>query len=170
MKKLLILFGIALLFCACKTTEENYRQSYESAVAKIKDKEREGVDSATYNRIVAMQAPKGTIVGNDTVKIVTGLAWQAYGEDIKLKKYNVVVGAMKQIFNAKEMCNRLRNAGCEAYVMTDRHKNYYVVAAAYNRKDSAADFLKNISTHIPFKLPLSEPYIYDTTKIYVKNE
>ena len=120
MKKLLILFGIALLFCACKTTEENYRQSYESAVAKIKDKEREGVDSATYNRIVAMQAPKGTVVGNDTVKIVTGLAWQAYGEDIKLKKYNVVVGAMKQIFNAKEMCNRLRNAGCEAYVMTDR--------------------------------------------------
>ena len=157
-----ILIGIY----SCRTTEENYHASYETAIEKMKQKDE--ADRDIYNKIIEKEGPKETFVGNDTLPIASGYAWQFYGEDVPLKKYNVVVGAMKQQFNAKAFCDRLRGAGCESYVITDREKNYFVVAAGFNDVNKAAAYIKDISKHIPFKLPLSEPYIYDTARIYVK--
>lgn len=158
----------ALIFAGCRTTEENYQSSYETAIQKMKEKEADGVDRTTYNKIIDRQKPKESVVGGDTVAVAGGYAWQFYGDRYPLKKYNVVVGAMKQQFNAKAFCDRLQQAGCEAYVITDREKNYYVVAAGFNNEQMAADYLRDIEKHIPFKLPIDEPYIYDTSRIYVK--
>lgn len=168
MKKLLVLSFFVLALFGCKTNEENYRQSYETAISKIKEKQAEGVDSATYNKIIEQQKPKQTTIGDMAVRTSKGYAWQSYGEDIPLMKYNVVVGAMKQKFNAEAMCDRLRGIGCQAYVITDRQKNYFVIAAGYNDVEKAATYITEISKHITFPLPISEPYIYDTTKIYIK--
>lgn len=156
-------------FQSCRTTEENYRTSYEIATAKMSADETGGLDRETYNKIIEQQSPRTTFVGTDSVPLVSGYAWQFYGKEYPLCKYNVVVGAMKQQFNAKAFCDRLRtSAGCEAYVITDRDKNYFVVAAGFNDLQKASDYLKDIGSHIPFKLPIDEPYIYDTARIYVK--
>lgn len=168
MKKLLLLGIIVFALSACKTTEENYRASYEAAVQHNTDKESESIDRETYNKIIEQQKSSMAVVGTDSVKLVRNYAWQFYGEDLPLKKYNVVVGAMKQKFNAKAFCDRLRSSGCESYVITDRQNNYFVVAAGFNTLEQAVIYVKDINRKIPFKLPIDEPYIYDTTKIYVK--
>ncbi len=161
--------GVLLLAVAgCRTTEENYRNSYDLAVGGTAERDSLGVDKATYNKIIEQNTPKATAVGADSVPMVSGYAWQFYGQENPLCKYNVVVGAMKQQFNAKAFCDRLKGAGCKAYVITDREKNYYVVAAGFNSVENAAAYLRDIHRHISFKLPLSEPYIYDTARIYVK--
>lgn len=168
MKKILVLSFFIIALCACKTSEENYRQSYETAISKVKDKQAEGVDSATYNKILEQQKPKQVMIGDMTVRKSKGYAWQSYGEDVPLKKYNVVVGAMKQKFNAEAMCDRLRGVGCQAYVITDRQKNFFVIASGFNDIEKAATYINEISKHISFPLPIAEPYIYDTTKLYIK--
>ncbi len=172
MKKILTLIAIAtVLLTGCKTTEENYRKSYEATIANAKEKDMDGLDSETYNKVIAAQRPKAVSVKGDNVPITTGYAVMFKGDNKDLKKYNVVVGAMRQQFNAKAFCNRLKEeAGCNAYIMTDRDHNYFVVAAAYNNLEMAAEYLKNIKSHIKFKLPIDEPYIYDTKRIFIKDE
>ncbi len=167
-RQIVLIAACTVLLQGCRTTEENYRSSYEIATEKLRADETGGLDRDTYNKIIEQQRPKISVVGEDSVPLVNGYAWQFYGKEYPLCKYNVVVGAMKQQFNAKAFCDRLRQAGCESYVITDRDKNYFVVAAGFNDKQKAADYLNSIGTHIPFKLPIDQPYIYDTTRIYVK--
>ncbi len=51
MKKLvLLLFVVGLI--GCKTTEENYQKSYQAAIAKAREKDSEGIDPTTYNKIL----------------------------------------------------------------------------------------------------------------------
>ena len=168
MKQIIFITAAIVLLQGCRTTEENYRSSYETATEKLRAEATDGIDSETYNKIIAQQRPKMAVIGEDSVPMVNGYAWQFYGKEYPLRKYNVVVGAMKQQFNAKAFCDRLRQAGCESYVITDRDKNYFVVAAGFNDKQKAADYLNSIGTRIPFKLPIDQPYIYDTARIYVK--
>lgn len=168
MKQIIFITAAIVLLQGCRTTEENYRSSYEIATEKLRADETGGLDRDTYNKIIEQQRPKISVVGEDSVPLVNGYAWQFYGKEYPLCKYNVVVGAMKQQFNAKAFCDRLRQAGCESYVITDRDKNYFVVAAGFNDKQKAADYLNSIGARIPFKLPIDHPYIYDTARIYVK--
>ena len=172
MKKLLALIAIAtVLLTGCKTTEENYRKSYEATIANAKEKDMEGLDSETYNKVIASQRPKSVTVQGADVPMTTGYEVMFNGDNKDLKKYNVVVGAMRQQFNAKAFCNRLKEeAGCNAYIMTDKDHNYFIVAAAYNNLEKAAEYLNNISKHIKFKLPIDQPYIYDTKRIFIKEE
>ena len=155
MKRLTWIIALLLVLASCKTTEENYRKSYIAAIQGKQEKQEKTDSTLTkeekeiYNKVIEQQKPKLTNVGND----------------IPMKKYNVVVGAMRQQFNAKAFCDRLRQNNCKAYVITDRDMNYFVVAAGFETMEEAAEYLKNIDRHIPFKLPLEEPYIYDTTRL-----
>ena len=167
-RQIVLIAACTVLLQGCRTTEENYRSSYEIATEKLRADETGGLDRDTYNKIIEQQRQKISVVGEDSVPLVNGYAWQFYGKEYPLCKYNVVVGAMKQQFNAKAFCDRLRQVGCESYVITDRDKNYFVVAAGFNDKQKAADYLSSIGAHIPFKLPIDQPYIYDTARIYVK--
>ena len=172
MKKILTLIAIAtVLLTGCKTTEENYRKSYEATIANAMKKDMDGLDNETYNKVIAAQRPKTVSVKGNDVPMTRGYAVLYMGKGQVLKKYNVVVGAMRQSYNAQALRNRLKDeAGCNAYIITDRDHNYFVVAAAYNNLEMAADYLKNIKSHIKFKLPINEPYIYDTTRIFIEDE
>ena len=133
MKQIIFITAAIVLLQGCRTTEENYRSSYETATKKLRAEATDGIDSETYNKIIAQQRPKTTVIGEDSVPMANGYAWQFYGKEYPLCKYNVVVGAMKQQFNAKAFCDRLRQAGCESYVITDRDKNYFHTFQAANR-------------------------------------
>lgn len=173
MKQATIAAGILLLVIAttgCRTTEENYRSSYEAAIVKAKEKQAEGVDSITYNKILEQQRPKMRVVEGDSARMVTDYAWQSYGKEYPLKKYNVVVGAMRQKFNAEAFCDRLRTLGCQSYVITNYKHDYFVIAAGFNNLKMAADYIRDIHKHLSIKLPIDEPYIFDTNRIYIKNE
>lgn len=169
MNKHLLIAALASLIIlpatfGCKTTEENYRQSYEAAIRHKQEKEQSGLDRETYNRILEEQQPQLTAAGNDSVRTTKGYARQSYGADITFRKYNLVVGAMKQKFNAEAFCDRLRREGFPAYVIIDTKKNYYVVAEAYDSLQAAAAALRQLPDRLSFKPPVT-PYVFNTTRI-----
>ncbi len=99
-----------LLTVSCKTSESNYRQAYETAVAK--NREASGVDSTIYARIRNSAQTSDLIAGSDTLPMRTeyvGYTENGGASREMLKRYNVVVGQFKQKFNAREMRARLQS-------------------------------------------------------------
>ncbi len=134
-----LLGGLALL-PGCKTTEANYRQAYEVAVAQRQ--ESTGLDSTVYARIRNSAVTSSLIVGNDTLPLRTeyiGATKDGGIEKEQLRRYNIVVGQFKQIFNARQMRERLIGDGYgETFIVHTREPLYYVVIAA---SDTASDII-----------------------------
>lgn len=161
--KLLIILGALTLGGAvfsCRTSEENYRQAYERAIA--------GRDSA--------MALENTIYGRDRRDFATttvrlgdreiGLVGRTVGVDEPsgslreyLKRYSVVVGRFKQPFNARDMRSRLADGGYPRAIVLKTAEPYYYVAVestddlarAVAAMDSAAATM-NLRAPLPFIL------------------
>lgn len=136
----IILGGLALL-SGCKTTEANYRQAYEAAVSQRQ--ESTGLDSTIYSRIRNSAVTSSLIVGSDTLPLRTeyiGITKDGGIDKGGLKRYNIVVGQFKQIFNARQMRERLIGDGYEnTFIVHTREPLYYVVIAT---SDMAADMIE----------------------------
>ena len=95
-----------------------------------------------------------------------GNVWQAFDDDVnKMKRYSVVVGAMRQMFNAKAFCTRLRQNGAKAYVIQNGAKDYFVVAEGFDTFAEAADYVNHIDKRLKIKIPLKEPFVYRTIRL-----
>lgn len=170
MKKLIVLSSAAVMLLAgCKATEENYRKAYNTTVAgnvAAANERGDSIDTAIHNKIVEAMSAKPTKVGDMTVDVLTENTWQAYNQEKNaMKKYSVVVGAMRQLFNAKALCSRLEGAGCPAYVTVNGSRNYYIVAAGFDTLEEAAAYIADIKKHIPFKLPVEKPFVCNTIRL-----
>lgn len=149
-----ILF-FSFCFVSCKTTEKNYKDAYDIAVQKNKD----GMDDDTYNKIKNESKAPVTVVGNDSVRMRTEFIKIADGAPDELKKYSIVVGEFRQIFNARSFRDRLKEKKYPAYVVENRDALYYVIVHGFDNETEAAAYLKNINKNIPFRLPVEEPWI-----------
>ena len=151
----------------CKTTEANYRQAYEKAIAGREDGLQ--IDSTIYGsvrrdmrqRSVVGKDGRAIIVKNQLVKVTP----DGGGIPENLREFNIVVGQFKQLFNAKSMRNRLVDNGYpEAFVVQTAEPYYYVVLAS--RADVAdtheilAAFMKRQA--VPVKSPC--PFILQATR------
>lgn len=128
----LSLMALAMMAVGCKTTESNYRQAYETAVAKNRDSS--GVDSTIYAKIRNSARTSDLIVTGDTMPMRT--EYIGYTEDggasrETIGRYNVVVGQFKQVFNARQMRTRLQSSGYDsAFIIHTREPLYYVCTQA----------------------------------------
>lgn len=128
----LSLMALAMMAVGCKTTESNYRQAYETAVAKNRDSS--GVDSTIYAKIRNSARTSDLIVTGDTMPMRT--EYIGYTEDggasrETIGRYNVVVGQFKQVFNARQMRARLQSSGYDsAFIIHTREPLYYVCTQA----------------------------------------
>ena len=169
MKRLALIAAVAALaFAGCKTTEENYRQSYEAAVAKrnAAEAEADSVDTTVHNKIMEASRPYEKTEGGKTALYLEGNMWQAWNaETNKMKRYSVVVGAMRQLFNAKAFCTRLEQNGAKAYVIQNGAKDYYVVAEGFDTFGEAADYVNNIGKRLKVKIPIESPFIFRTVRL-----
>ncbi len=110
---LIISLAAATLLGACKTSEANYREAYEKAIA---GREADSaVDSTIYGK-VRQQKTVRTVDMPDggTAEIRAQHVRATDGTGIttdKMLQYNVVTGGFKQLFNAKSLRQRLINAG-----------------------------------------------------------
>ncbi len=133
--------GISAL-TGCKTTEANYRQAYQTAVAQRE--ESTGIDSTIYARIRNSATTSALVVGTDSLPVRTEYIGFTDGggmDKARMKKYNIVVGQFKQVFNARQMRERLISAGYEnAFIVHTREPLYYVAVAT---SDSPEDILKD---------------------------
>ncbi len=128
----LSLMALAMMAVGCKTTESNYRQAYETAVAKNRDSS--GVDSTIYAKIRNSARTSDLVVTGDTMPMRT--EYIGYTEDggasrETIGRYNVVVGQFKQVFNARQMRARLQSSGyASAFIIHTREPLYYVCTQA----------------------------------------
>lgn len=128
-----------LVAVGCKTSEENYRRAYD--VAKQKQVESAGGETI-YNAIRREATGSETVVNGDSIRLrseyVTVTKDCAPGPKA-LKRYNVVVGQFKQLFHARSLMTRMKDAGYEStFVAQTREPYYYVIAVA---SDSVADIV-----------------------------
>ncbi len=168
MRKVHLLALAVLVLCslgACKTTEENYRQAYESTVAARA--ERDSIDTAIYgknhremtDRIVA--TARGDVAVRTKFVRVTD---DGGGTDEMLNRYNVVVGQFTQVFNAKSFRKRLAAASFpDAFVVETSEPHYYIVVASFGSAADASDELKRIVAEGKVKMKAPCPFILDAT-------
>lgn len=146
---------------SCKTNENNYRQAYETAVAK--NREASGVDSTIYARIRNSARTSDLVVGPDSLPMRTeyvGYTENGGASREMLKRYNVVVGQFKQVFNARAMCTRLQNGGYpEAFIVHTREPLYYVCTNTCAGAEEAATALAKVKADKSIVLRSPLPFI-----------
>lgn len=165
---LTVAVAAALTLAGCKTTESNYRQSYEAAVQKrnADEADAESVASTIHNKIMETSSPYMHTENGKSALYLEGNVWQTLDtERNPMKRYSVVVGAMRQQFNAKSFCTRLEDNGCHSYVIQNGAKDYFVVAKGFDTFEEAADYVNNIDSHLKIKIPLKEPFIMRSIRL-----
>lgn len=157
MKRLFYCITLALLLTACYTTEENYKAAYD----KAKERTRENMGGTIYDMSQAERVRATEIINGDSVRLLRSYFNVVDDKYENTKKYGVVVAEFDQLINARSYRDRLKqNEGFQSYVVyTNREKKYCVVAQAYDEKEPAALFIRNIKQHMKMKVLVPRPYI-----------
>lgn len=157
MKRLLYCITLALLLTACYTTEENYKAAYD----KAKERTRENMGGTIYDMSQAERVRATEIINGDSVRLFRSYFNVVDDKYENTKKFGVVVAEFDQLLNARSYRDRLKqNEGFQSYVVyTNREKKYCVVAQAYDEKEPAALFIRNIKQHMKMKVLVPRPYI-----------
>ncbi len=153
---------VALIVTAgCKPSETAYREAYRSAVA-ARDAAL-GADSASF--IPIRPNMKQTVVaqGTDTISAtyIPVLLLNEGGATLdKLRRYSLVVGQFKQVFNAKQMRRRISERGYPgAIIVRSGEPLYYVIASSTDSVPSAARALRDVHSDTLFRFHSPLPFI-----------
>ena len=157
MKRLLSCITLAWLLTAFYTTDENYIAAYD----KAKERTRENIGGTIYDISHAERARATEIINGDSVRLLRSYFNVVDDKYENTKKFGVVVAEFDQLLNARSYRDRLKqNEGFQSYVVyTNREKKYCVVAQAYDEKEPAALFIRNIKQHMKMKVLVPRPYI-----------
>lgn len=143
--------AMAALFImsGCKPSESAYREAYSSAVAARAS--AHGADSdATYTPVIPYLKNTRMVAGADTVDVshvAVMVIKDGGGLRESLKPYSVVVGQFKQVFNARQMRERIADRGYPgAFVLCDGEPRYFVIATSVPTLDEARDAMQKIKT------------------------
>ena len=146
---------------ACKPNESAYKTAYESAVAK-RDSEG-GVEGTVYNRYREMARQSQIALGNDTLAVVTEFI--GYTEDggatrETTERYNIIVGRFKQVFNARQMRQRLQANGYpDAFILHTREPLYYVATTTCSTAQEALEQLRHVESDSSLVLRAPLPFV-----------
>ena len=153
---LLWLTTAALLLTACHSNEANYKAAYD----KAREKQFNGIEQETYNRMVAEAQRNNVEVNGDSLRLVPMWTNVTLDSVAVAKRYGVVVASFKQIFNAQTYRDRLRSEeGFPAYILFEgREKQYYVIVKGFDDLGVAAAFLKSLPTTM--KMAALEPKVW----------
>lgn len=169
MKNALVLAGCMLLagiaLTGCKTSEENYRKAYERATAK-NDRNVTEFENTIYNRYRGQVRDVAVDLDGRTVNTkVIRVKVTPDGGGIRewLKKYSVVVGEFKQLFNARSMQTRFVDAGYpRAFLVENGEPYYYIVIDSSNDLAAMEVLADSLRQSSPIPLKDDFPYILQT--------
>ena len=147
----------ALALTACHTTEENYKAAYDKAVERTRD----NMGGTVYDKAQADRMRPTEIINGDSVRLLRSYFNVVDDKYEATKKFGVVVAEFDQVINARSYRDRLKKKeGFESYVVyTNREKKYCVVVQAYDTKEAAAMFIRNIGKYMKMKILVPRPYI-----------
>ena len=145
------------MLTACYTTEENYKAAYD----KAKERTRENMGGTIYDMSQAERVRATEIINGDSVRLLRSYFNVVDDKYENTKKFGVVVAEFDQLLNARSYRDRLKqNEGFQSYVVfANREKKYCVVAQAFDEKEPAALFIRNIKQHMKMKVLVPRPYI-----------
>lgn len=146
----------------CRTSEANYRSAYERAIGH-----RDSVaalDSTIYGANRRAMDQRSVTVDGRTYSVRTQLVSITEGADGNaeaLRRYNVVVGRFKQLFNARSLRNRVAASGYgDAMVVQTAEPYYYVVASSHDSLPLAQAALESFP-ELEFSLRPPLPFILE---------
>lgn len=157
---LAVVFG-AIGFTGCKTSEKNYRKAYERAVAD-NDRGVTEFENTIYNKYRGRMQDAQMVLGTDTIDTkVLRVKVTKDGGGIRewLKKYSVVVGEFKQLFNANSLRQRFVDAGYPRTFLVENNEPYYYIVVDSSDDLRAMDALAD-SVAKTTKIPLKDGFPY----------
>lgn len=164
---ILLLLLPLLLTVSCKPTESSYKAAYDAV--KEKQKGEGPTEGTIYNRFRdRVVADEVISESGDTASVrVEAIAFVQDGGMTRgdMKRYNVIVGGFKQVFNAKAMRDRLAGMGYETFVVSTAEPLYYVGAVTTDSVDSAIDVLRKIGKEDELRLRPPYPFILQPAHI-----
>lgn len=161
LKITLVALVVVALAASCKTSEKNYRQAYEVAkVARL-------TEDSMMTLVEKERAPINMAVGEDTIKYrkeFVAITKDAGGTSDMLKRYNIVAGRFRQVFNAKSMQSRMSGLGYTSYVIETREPAYFVVVYSTDSKEEVAKKFQEVvaDKRVVFKAPF--PWVLEPAR------
>ncbi len=150
---------------SCKTTEANYRAAYEKTMeARQTQADIDSTIYGAYRRAMGsatVDTPDGSVdVRIQRVRVTEG----GGGTNESLRRYNVVVGQFKQLFNAMSLRDRLADAGyAGAFVVETAEPYYYIILSSFDDASSAARSLDTFAASPVIAMREPCPFILDAT-------
>lgn len=161
---LIFAFTVILSLCAisCKTTEKNYREAYDRAIAAA-DTNRRSFNETVYGSVRQQMRHSAMVVQGDTMEIRSQrvrVTEGGGGINESIKPFMIVVGEFKQMFNARSMRERLLGLGYPgAFVVETGEPYYFVVAKACDNAEQALEALNAVRKKPPFRLRDGLPFV-----------
>lgn len=167
MKFFCVISILMLALVSCKTTEKNYREAYELAKGSGTIQ-----DTLIANLIAADQAPVDVEVAGGVMKMRKEFVSIVMDEGVTkdmLKRYNVVVGRFRQLFNARSMSKRMASLGYQSFLVVDRTTSYFVVAASTDQQEEALGLYNKIlsDNRVVYKSPF--PWVLEPAQ-YIRQK
>lgn len=165
LKHLILLLAVAVVtLTGCKSSEKNYRQAYERAVAG-RDGAAAELDSTIYGKVRNDFSLNSVTVGGRKVDIKTQhvrVTDGGGGIAESLHHYSVVAAQFKQIFTARSMRERLFEAGYPgAFIVETAEPYYYVVTGSYDDLDEAVKALNRLAADDAFTFKAPLPFLLE---------
>lgn len=154
---IILVIAVASVLWACHSSEANYRESYEKAIAHNRTGER----GEQYLQELAYRTHNNYVVDGDSIRL-RHLHFNVTDDEPDVaKKYGVVVAEFQQKFNAVSCRDRLRSKeGLQAYVVyVAAEKTYCVVAEGYDDISAAATFVKNPQKYMKMKVLVPKAWV-----------
>lgn len=150
---------VALIFApSCKPSETAYRDAYESAKAARQEADTEGYTPFAPNHRMVTAIENGDTI--QAVYMPVAVIENGGGIRESLKPYSVVVGQFKQVFNARQMRERISQRGYPgAFVVRTGEPRYLVVAVSLPSASEAAAAMRDIKNDTLFRFHSPLPYI-----------
>lgn len=153
---ILLLMGVVVAMWACHSTEANYKESYDKAVAAS----RTGEKGEIYIHDLESRKKANYVVDGDSIRLLHNHFNIIDDKSDMIKKYNVVVAEFKQKFNAQSCRDRLRQEGHASYVVyISAKKLYCVVVEGYDDISPAAAFAKNPEKYMKMKVLVPRAWV-----------
>lgn len=159
-----LLVGIFVL-AGCKTTEKNYREAYERAVAS-NDRGVTEFDETIYSRYRNEMKEQTVTMGNgktiNTKSARLRVTEDGGGIPEWYKKYNVVVAEFKQKLNANSLRKRFAEGGYpRAFLVENGEPYYYVIVASSDNPIELSAIADSVQVDSPVPLKEGFPYILE---------
>ena len=158
---ILLMAAVAIALWSCHSTEANYKESYDKAVAAS----RSGEKGEQYQQELTQRTHNNCEVDGDSIRKLNYYFNVVDDKPEVIKQYGVVVAEFKQKFNAISCRDRLRKEDkLQSYVVYIASKKLYcVVAQGYDDLSIAATFAKNPQKYMRMKVLVPMAWVLEQT-------